>query len=143
MNLPENQQKIAAIAGIYDMFMRGDTSKLSTSVSPNYEQFPPQKPGLEPGRDNFLQAFMEGFGSSFSEIKGETTHVLTDGDYVFVRCNYTMVHSGEAFGIPATGQHIAFHAFDLHRIEDGLIVQTWHLEDMMSIYNQIKEALTS
>ena len=87
-----------------------------------------------------MQAFMEGFGSTFSDIQGETTHVLVDGDYVFVRGEYTMVHSGEAFGLPATGQRVSFNAFDLHRIEDGLIVQTWHLEDFMSIYNQIREA---
>ena len=141
MNLTETQKKIEVVSGLYDMFMKGDGSKIATSVSPNYEQFPPQKPGLAPGLDNFMQAFMEGFGSSFSEIEGETTHVLVDGDYVFVRCNYSMVHSGEAFGFPATGKRITFNAFDLHRIEDGLIVQTWHLEDFMSIHNQIKEAV--
>ena len=52
-----------------------------------------------------------------------------------------MVHSGEAFGIPATGATITFNAFDLHRIEDGLIVQTWHLEDFASIEQQIKAAI--
>jgi len=31
---------------------------------------------------------MEGFGSSFSEIKGEFTHVFADGDFVFTRCEY-------------------------------------------------------
>jgi len=140
MNLPETEQKITAVSGLYDMFMKGDMSKISSSVSPNYEQFPPQAPGVEPGLDNFMQAFMEGFGSSFSEIQGETTHLLVDGDYVFARCKYNMVHSGEAFGLAATGRRISFNAFDLHRIEEGLIVQTWHLEDFMSIYNQIKEA---
>ncbi len=141
MNLTETQKKIDAVTGLYNMFMKGDPSMMSTSVSQDYEQFPPQKPGLEPGLDNFMQAFMEGFGSSFSEIQGETTHVLVDGDYVFVRCNYSMVHTGEAFDMPATGKRITFNAFDLHRIEDGKIIQTWHLEDFMSIYNQIKEAL--
>jgi hypothetical protein len=65
------------------MFMKGDMSKINSSISPNYERFPPQKPGLEPCLDNFMQAFMQGFGSSFSDRQGETTHVLVDGDYVF------------------------------------------------------------
>lgn len=141
MNLPETQQKLSAVAGLYAMFMKGDMSQIQSSFSSDYEQFPPQKPGLEPGLDNFLQAFMEGFGSSFSDIKGKTTHMLVDGDYVFARCEYSMVHSGEAFGIPATGKTIAFNAFDLHRIEEGLIVQTWHLEDFNAILNQIKEGM--
>ena len=141
MNLAETQQKLSAAAGLYAMFMQGDMSKVQTSFAPNYEQIPPQKPGLEPGFDNFVQAYMEGFGASFSDMKGETTHVLVDGDYVFARCEYSMIHSGEAFGIPATGREIKFNAFDLHRIEDGLIVQTWHLEDFMAIYDQIKAAI--
>ncbi len=141
MNLPETQQKLAAVAGLYAMFMKGDGSQVATSFSPNYEQFPPQKPGLEPGLDNFMQAYMEGFGASFSDMKGETTHMLIDGDYVMARCEYSMTHSGEAFGIPATGATISFTAFDLHRIEDGLIVQTWHLEDFAAIQNQIKAAI--
>ena len=141
MNLPETQQKLDAVAGLYAMFMQGDGSRVATSFSPNYEQFPPQKPGLEPGLDNFMQAYMEGFGSQFSEMAGKTTHMLVDGDYVMARCEYTMVHTGEAFGIPATGAKISFTAFDLHRIEDGLIVQSWHLEDFAAIENQIKAAI--
>ena len=138
MDLNKKQQQLKAVSGLYDMFMKGDTTNLASSVSSNYEQFPPQNPDVKPGLENFMKAFMEGFGSSFSEITGEITHVLADGDYVFARCEYSMVHSGEAYGIPATGRKVNFDAFDLHRIENGLIVQSWHLEDYMNIYNQIK-----
>ncbi len=138
MDLQKKQQQLKAVSGLYDMFMRGDVSKLESSVSPNYEQFPPQNPDVKPGLENFMKAFMEGFGTSFSEIKGEITHLLADGDYVFARCEYSMVHSGEAYGITATGRKVTFDAFDLHKIENGLIVQSWHLEDYMNIYNQIK-----
>lgn len=139
MDLLKKQQQLKAVSGLYDMFMKGDASNLPTSVSPDYEQFPPQNPDVKPGLENFMKAFMEGFGSSFSEITGEITHLLADGDYVFARCTYSMVHSGEAFGIPATGRKISFDAFDLHKIENGLITKSWHLEDYMTIYNQIKD----
>ena len=139
MDLSKKQEQLKAVSGLYEMFMNGDTSKLESSVSPDYEQFPPQNPNVKPGLENFMKAFMEGFGSSFSEITGEITHLLADGDFVFARCEYSMIHSGEAYGIPATGKRISFDAFDLHRIEDGLVKQSWHLEDYMSIYNQIKD----
>lgn len=138
MDLNEQQQKIEAVAGLYQMFLQGDPSKISTSLDPNYEQFPPQKPGLEPGIDNFMQAFMEGFGASFSDMQGTLTHVLADGDYVFVRSEWSAVHSGDALGVPATGKKVHFSAADLHRIENGLITQTWHLEDIYGILTQIR-----
>ncbi len=138
MDLDEQQQKLEAVAGLYQLFLKGDHSKLSTSLAPNYEQFPPQKPGLEPGIDNFMQGFMEGFGGSFSDFQGELTHVLADGDYVYVRSEFSAVHTGEAFGVPATGKRVNFAASDLHRIEDGLITQTWHLEDFYGILTQIR-----
>ncbi len=135
MNLTEQQQKLAAVAGLYDMFMRVDASKIKDCVSAEYEQFPPPNPDAKPGLENF----MKGFGSSFSDIKGEITHLMTDGAYVFARCEYSMVHTGEAYGIPATGRNVKFDAFDLHLVEDGKVTKSWHLEDYMTICNQIKD----
>ncbi len=138
MDLNEQKQKMEAVAGLYHMFFTGDPSRLKTSLAPEYEQFPPQRPGLEPGIDNFMKGYMEGFGSMFSDLQGETTHVLADGDYVFVRSKWTAVHTGEAFGIPATGKKVSFIAQDLHRVENGLVAQTWHLEDYFAILTQLQ-----
>ena len=140
MNIEDMQGKIGAIAGLYQMFFTGDSSRIHDVVAADYEQVPPQTPDLEPGVDNFLQAYMEGFASMFSDVKGEATHVLVDGEYAMVRGEYSGVHSGEAFGVPATGARISFTAFDLHHIQDGRITKTWHLEDFMGIYNQLQAA---
>ena len=40
-------------------------------------------------------------------------------------------------GIPATGRQVEFRASDVHRLENGRIVQTWHLEDYLAIFNQL------
>ncbi len=140
MNFSEKRKQLEAINGLYDMFMNGDASKLESSVAQDYEQFPPQNPDVKPGLDNFMKAFMDGFGSSFSEISGEITHLLADGDMIFARCEYSMVHTGEAYGVPATGRKVNFVAFDLHQIENGLVTKSWHLEDYMNIYKQIKDS---
>ena len=140
MNIQETQAKVDAIAGLYQLFFAGDPSRVHDVLADDYEQVPPQTPDTEPGIDNFLQAFMEGMGTMFSDITGEATNVLVDGDYVFVRGEYTATHTGEAFGIPATGAKVHFDAFDLHHLQDGKIRKTWHLENFMSIYTQLQEA---
>ena len=138
MNIEDVQGKIGAIAGLYKMFFTGDPSRVHDVLAADYEQVPPQTPDVEPGVDNFLQGFMEGFGAMFSDTKGEATHVLVDGEYAMVRGEYSAVHSGEAFGVPATGETVSFTAVDIHHIQDGRITKTWHLEDFMSIYDQIR-----
>ncbi len=140
MNIQDTQAKVNAIAGLYGLFLDGDPSKIHDVLADDYEQLPPQTPDTKPGVDNFMQGFMKGMGSMFSDIEGEVTHVLVDGDYVFVRGEYRATHTGEAFGIPATGAEVSFEAFDLHHVQDGKITKTWHLENFMGIYNQLQQA---
>ena len=140
MNIQDTQAKVNAIAGLYRLFLDGDPSKIHDVLADDYEQLPPQTPDTKPGVDNFMQGFMKGMGSMFSDIEGEVTHVLVDGDYVFVLGEYRATHTGEAFGIPATGAEVSFEAFDLHHVQDGKITKTWHLENFMSIYNQLQQA---
>ena len=140
MNIQDTQAKIDAIAGLYQLFLSGDPSRIHDVLADDYQQLPPQTPNTEPGIDNFMQGFMQGMGSMFSDINGEVTHVLVDGDYVFVRGEYTATHTGEAWGIPATGVEVSFDACDLHHLQNGQISKTWHLENFMSIYEQLQEA---
>ena len=138
MNFIELKQLINTAAGLYDFFLKGDMDQINKVFDPKYEQIPPQKPGLEPGVENFMKAYQEGFGSMFSNLKGEITHVVQNGDLVSVRGEYTMEHTGEAFGVPATNKIVKFTAFDLHQIKNGKIIKTWHLEDFFSIMTQVK-----
>ena len=140
MNIQDTQAKIDAIAGLYQMFLAGDPSRVHDVLADDYEQVPPQTPDTKPGVDNFMEGVMKGMGSMFSDIKGEATHVLVDGDYVVVRGEYTAIHTGEAWGIPATGVEVHFDATDLHHIQDGKIIKTWHIENFMSIYEQLQDA---
>ena len=140
VNIQDIQAKTDAIAGLYQLFFAGDPSQVHDALAENYEQIPPQTPDTEPGIDSFMQGFMQGMGSMFSDMTGEATHVLVDGDYVFVRGEYSATHTGEAWGIAATGAIVHFDAFDLHHVQDGKIVKTWHLENFMNIYTQIQDA---
>ena len=140
MNIQDTQAKVDAIAGLYQLFLAGDPSSIHDVLADDYEQVPPQTPDTKPGVENFMQGFMEGMGSMFSDLSGEVSHVLVDGDYVFVRGEYNATHTGEAWGIAATGAKVHFDAYDLHHVIDGKIIKTWHLENFMSIYTQLQEA---
>ncbi|WP_126583591.1 ester cyclase [Tengunoibacter tsumagoiensis] len=41
------------------------------------------------------------------------------------------------FGVPPTGRSITMRTCDFHRIEQGVIVYTWHLEDFFGLLRQL------
>ena len=67
----------------------------------------------------------------------EDIHV-TD-DVVTVIGEITGVHSGEVFGVAATGNQIAFGAIAVHRLSDGQIVESWQIADRVSLIQQLTE----
>ena len=60
MNIQDTQSKVNAIAGLYQLFLGGDPSKIHDVLADDYEQLPPQTPDTKPGVDNFMQGFMKG-----------------------------------------------------------------------------------
>ena len=134
MNLQDKQNMLDVIDRFYKMWTTGDTSGVETIVAPDYAQVPSQQE--QPGRDTFPE-IIKGFRTAFPDLNATITHLLVDGDYVQVRGEWTGTHDGEMMGMPATGKKVSFTAFDLHRIENGLVAQTWHLEDFSAIMAQL------
>ncbi|MET9482742.1 ester cyclase [Streptomyces sp. NPDC006638] len=63
--------------------------------------------------------------------------IVVDGDRVAVRHVTTGKQVAELLGIPSTGRQVAIRASDYHRIEDGRIVRSWHLEDYYGVVQQL------
>jgi len=133
----ERQQKLDVIEKFYRVFENGDMSVLSQILATNYTQYP-SDPGQTPDIKGFIK-HAKGFASMFSNLKQSSSHILVDGDLVFVRSDIKMKNSGPVFGIPATNKIVEINAFDLHHFnKEGKIDKTWHLEDFMGVMSQIK-----
>jgi steroid delta-isomerase-like uncharacterized protein len=134
MNLQNKQNMLDVIERFYGMWTTGDTSEIDSIIASDYAQVPSQQE--QPGRDTFPE-IIKGFRSAFPDLSATITHLLVDGDLVQVRGEWTGTHGGDLMGMPATGKQVSFTAFDLHRFENGLIAQTWHLEDFSAIMTQL------
>ena len=134
----DRKQKLDVIQKFYGVFANGDMSVLPEILAEDYTQYP-SDPGQTPDIEGFVK-HVKDFGSMFSDLKGAPSHIMVDGDLVFVRSDFEMTHSGTAFNIPATNKQVKISAFDLHHFnEKGKIDKCWHLEDYWSAYTQIKE----
>lgn len=130
------KQKLDVIEKFYSVFSTGNTESLPEILAKNYTQYP-SDPGQTPDIEGFIKHAKD-FGTMFSDLKGKHTHILVDGDYVHVRGEYDVTHSGDVFGITPTGKRITIIAFDTHHFnQEGKIDKTWHLEDFWGAYSQI------
>jgi ketosteroid isomerase-like protein len=72
----------------------------------------------------------EGFHEDIQEM-------LFEDDRVFVRSRYSGVHRGEWRGIAPTGRQVEWDAWQILRIEDGLIVEDRMIMDLLDLFRQL------
>jgi SnoaL-like polyketide cyclase len=61
---------------------------------------------------------------------------LPDGR-VIVHFTFVGTNTGSFFGGPATGKPVQFNGFDLFRLENGLIAEQWHVEEVAALTAQL------
>lgn len=63
--------------------------------------------------------------------------LIAEDDKVAARITMTGTHTGDFWGIPATGKKVEFTGIYIVRIRDGKIVEHWGEEDGVSLMQQL------
>jgi steroid delta-isomerase-like uncharacterized protein len=63
--------------------------------------------------------------------------LISKGDKVISRYIFRGTHEGEREGIPAKGKKVEMEGIIIDRIENGKIVETWEVADLLSLYKQL------
>ena len=77
------------------------------------------------------------FRSAVPDLHCTIKDLLVSGDKITARLLFTGTHKGEFMGHRATGKPVRFFAIDILRIRDGKIVEDWHLEDNLTLLEQL------
>ena len=128
------------VRAFYEPFNTGDTSIYDTILAEDWADHP-LAPGQQPGRAGFAP-IVAGFREVFSDLSITNDDVLVAGDKVAVRSTGRGTHQGTLLGIPPTGKQVEFMAIDIHRIENGQIAESWHIEDYLSVIFQLGATIT-
>lgn len=80
---------------------------------------------------------LAGFYAAFSDIQIEIEQIMVAGNYVTVRQVARGTHDSDFLGIPATGKLVVITSHDIYRVENGMIVEVWHVEDLLNTLFQI------
>lgn len=73
----------------------------------------------------------------FDGFSEEIQQMIVEGDLVFLRSRYSGTHQGEWLGVSATGRTVEWDAWQVLRIEDGLIVEERMLMDIHGLLDQL------
>ncbi len=136
-------QARAVVAPWYAMFNQpfaGDVAAQHEKiVTPAYRSCwgPEDVPGGCWGKAQSIQTIAN-FAKTVPDMKFEIKEILVAGNRVVVRGEVSGTPSGDFFGVPHGGKSFRIAAIDIQTIQDGRIVQTWHLENWLMGLGQLR-----
>jgi len=86
--------------------------------------------------DSLVQ-MLSGMGNIVPDLKLEIVEVLQDGDQYIVRSRMTGTPVAEFLGVTPTGKSFTIMTIDIHRVSEGKIVESYHVEDMAGAIRQL------
>lgn len=88
------------------------------------------------GLEDTIKA-ISGFGNLVPDLQWKMVDVKVSGDTIVVRGEATGTPAGEFFGVPHSGNSFKIMSIDLHRVENGKIVESHHIEDWAGAMRQL------
>ncbi len=127
-------QDRATIETFYRAFS-GEPDLLDQVVAPGWQDIP-LAPGQGPGPEG-IKPLIRAFKEAFPDLVITVHDVIADGGRIGVRAEITGTHAGAWFGVPPSGRRFSVALHEFHRIENGRLTHTWHLEDWFGWLNQV------
>ena len=123
-----------AIETLYRAF-ESDADLLDRAVTPDWQDIP-LAPGQVPGREG-MKPLIAGFLEAFPDTRITIQEIVGAPGRAAVRAELTGTHKGQWFGVAPTNKAFSIRLHEFHRIENGRITHTCHMEDWFGWLHQI------
>ncbi len=117
-------------------FNEGDFTKVPEWFVPHYVAHVPGVPGLPDGPEAFTLVISM-WRAAFDDLHMTIEELLAEDDRVANRFTTRGTHTGDLFGVPATGNTIEIASQEVHRIVDGRVTESWVCNDVPYIFQQL------
>lgn len=88
-------------------------------------------------RDQFLGQ-VGGFGKLIPDLNWAVEEMIQAGDRVVVRSRATGTPKGPLFGVDGQGKGFDILTIDIHTVENGKIIRSFHVEDWAGAIRQLR-----
>jgi len=116
---------------IYAATESGDVSILDSVLAADAVEHP-LNPGQVRGREAIKQMF-GGFYLIVPDLSITVEDIIAEGDRVAVRSTVRGTPAAPYLGVEPAGRSMTFGAIDIWRIDDGKVVEGWHVEDFLRV----------
>ncbi|WP_233272897.1 ester cyclase [Paraburkholderia acidisoli] len=127
------------IRAFYHAFEQRDVTLLRAAVTEDWQYLPTLAPNSEAHGAGQMAAIFAHMSAAFPDIHIQILDVVANPQKVGVRAQVSGTQEGELFGIQGSAKPVRFAIHSFHELRDGLIARTWHLEDWLSVFQQIGE----
>ncbi len=83
---------------------------------------------------------------AFSDLRVDVLEPgpIAEGDFVVLRAAVSAIHdSGPFAGQPPSGKHLRWESIRIFRLENGLIAETWAMQDRLGLMEQMGAVLST
>lgn len=119
----------------YAAFNTGDVDSLDRVFAADWRDNT-LPPGRAPGLAGMKQALLF-LRTIVPDLSCRVEDFLVDGDKVVARVVFEGRNSGGFPGVGPNGQPVRFIAFDVHHLRNGMVFESWHLEDNLTLMIQL------
>ncbi len=92
--------------------------------------------GQNKSRDKFL-AQIGGFGKLIPDLNWAVEEMIQEGNRIIVRGRASGTPVGPLFGVDGKGKKFEIMSIDIHTVENGKIVRSYHVEDWAGALRQL------
>ena len=132
MSIEDNKNIVRRYQEIYNSNNLDQLSEVMAFDVLTPKLMPNMPPGLD-GAKAVHQKTLIGMPDFHTEIQD----LVAEGDKVVARVLMTGIHTGDFYGIPATGKRVEFTGVFIARIADGKIIEHWGEEDSYGLLLQL------
>jgi predicted ester cyclase len=136
-SIPDTQREatMKAVRAFYDFWNTGDEALLKQALAPNFTDHT-LPPGRPQGPDGPAFASRR-FRTAVPDLKVTVQKMIVAGDYVTVHMSFSGHFTGRFGQTQGNGQPVPFIATDLVKIENGHISDNWHIEDNLTLLQEM------
>ena len=127
--------KIAARRLLEEIFPSDDEAALAEAISEDFVNH--EAPAGTPPGPGSVAYYMHLRASAFSEQRWTIHQVLAEGDTAVVYCTHSGRHTGDFFGLAATGRSFAYRQVHIIRFVGGKGAEHWAVRDDAALIRQL------
>jgi predicted ester cyclase len=131
----QREATVKAVRAFYEFWNTGDEALLKEAIAPNFSDHT-LPPGRPQGPEGPAFASRQ-FRAAVPDLKVTVEKMIVAGEYVTVHMKFTGHFTGKFGQTQGKSQPIAFIATDLVKVENARIADNWHIEDNLTLLQEM------